>query len=129
MATLGLEVERAGRLARFEADVVNPSLISLVLLQFWAEWCGPASNCRRCWTRIAADYAAKGVKLVRSTSIQDEFLAAQLLIGPGADLHLLPGGSRSPTSPITAAKANSPVLDELLKRLKIEGEGPAHGRD
>ena len=41
MATLGMtEAERA-EIERFQRDVVEPSMSSLVILDFWAGWCAP----------------------------------------------------------------------------------------
>jgi putative thioredoxin len=45
--------------------VIEPSMTNLVLLDFWAEWCGPCKQLSPVLEKIAADYADKGVKLVK----------------------------------------------------------------
>ena len=41
MATLGMSEDERQALDRFQRDVVEPSMTSLVILYFTAEWCGP----------------------------------------------------------------------------------------
>lgn len=126
MATLGLSESEREALARFEADVVNPSMASLVLIDFWAEWCGPCKQLSPVLEKIAADYADKGVKLVKIDVDADKFLAAQFQVKTIPTVYAFFQGQ--PIADLTNYRTEGQltrVVEELLKQLKIEGEGVA----
>ncbi|MET0308857.1 MAG: thioredoxin domain-containing protein, partial [Sphingomonas sp.] len=80
MATLGMTPAEKEAVEAFRRDVVEPSMTSLVMVDFWAEWCGPCKALSPMLDKVAGDYAAKGVKLAKIDVDANPFIAAQFQV-------------------------------------------------
>jgi putative thioredoxin len=114
----------------FRRDVVEPSMTSLVVVDFWAEWCGPCKQLGPVIEKVCADYAAKGVKLVKIDVDKDKFIAAQFQIRSIPTVYAIFQGQ--PVADLTSARTESQLsrmLDQLLTQLPIEAAGDPEAAD
>jgi putative thioredoxin len=122
VATLGMsETERAA-VERLQRDVIEPSMTNLVLLDFWAEWCGPCKQLSPLLDKIAADYADKGVKLAKIDVDQEKFIASQFQIQSIPTVYAFYKGQ--PVADISNYRTEGQlkrILDQLITQLGIKG--------
>ena len=79
MASLATAATEKASIEAFRRDVVEASATALVLVDFWAEWCGPCKTLTPLLERTVAEYAPR-VTLVKIDVDKNQTLASQFRI-------------------------------------------------
>jgi putative thioredoxin len=123
VATLGMsEVEREA-VERLQRDVIEPSMTNLVLLDFWAEWCGPCKQLSPLLDKIASEYADKAVTLVKIDVDQDKLIASQFQVQSIPTVYAFFRGQ--PVADLSNYRTEGQlkrVIDQLITQLGVKGE-------
>jgi putative thioredoxin len=117
---MGLNLDEQKAVDRFRKEVVEPSRDQLVILDFWAEWCGPCKALAPVLEKVAAEYADKGVKLAKLNVDEEQFIAAQFQVRSIPTVYAMFDGR--PVADLTSARTESQLkqmLDQLLEQLPI----------
>jgi len=126
---MGLSLDEQKAVDRFRKTVAEPSMTSLVILDFWAEWCGPCKALTPVLEKVAADYADKGVILAKVNVDEEAFIAAQFQVRSIPMVYAMFEGQ--PVADLTNARSESQLkalLDQLLAKLPVQ-PGAAGAQD
>jgi len=124
LATMGLTTDEQKAVEQFRTDVVAPSMEQLVILDFWAEWCGPCKQLTPVLEKVAAEYADRGVVLAKVNVDENKFIASQFQVRSIPTVYAIFQGQ--PVADLTPARTEPQLrqmLDQLLEKLPITAGG------
>ena len=120
LATMGLTTDEQKAVEQFRIDVVTPSMERLVILDFWAEWCGPCKQLTPILEKVAAEYADRGVILAKINVDENKFIAAQFQVRSIPTVYaMFQGQPVADLSPARTEPQLRQMLDQLLEKLPI----------
>jgi putative thioredoxin len=91
-----------------------------VILDFWAEWCGPCKQLTPILEKVAAEYADRGVVLAKVNVDENKFIASQFQVRSIPTVYAIFQGQ--PVADMTPARTEPQLrqmLDQLLEKLPI----------
>ena len=124
---MGLGIDEQKAVDRFKQDIVEPSMSKLIILDFFAEWCGPCKALAPLLEKVAAEYADKGVELRKIDVDKEQFIAAQFQVQSIPTVYAMFQGQ--PVADLTNARTESQLkqtLDQILAQIPVQG-GDADG--
>ena len=76
-----------------------------VVVDFWAEWCGPCKALTPVLEKVAGEYADKGVVLAKINVDEEQFIAAQFQVQSIPTIYAMFQGQ--PVADLTQARSES----------------------
>ncbi|WP_228244266.1 tetratricopeptide repeat protein [Porphyrobacter sp. GA68] len=123
---MGLNLDEQKAVDRFRKQVVEPSMTKLVVLDFYADWCGPCKALTPLLEKVAGEYAGKGVVLEKIDVDAEQFIAAQFQVRSIPTVYAMFQGQ--PVADLTSARTETQLraaLDQLLAQLPVQGGNAA----
>jgi putative thioredoxin len=107
-------------------------MTKLVIIDFWAEWCGPCKALGPVLEKVAAAYADKGVVLAKIDTDKNQFIASQFQVRSIPTVYAMFQGQL--VADLTQARTEGQLkgmLDQILRQLPVEpgADGADAGAD
>jgi putative thioredoxin len=121
LASMGLTTEEQKAVDGFRRDIVEPSMDNLVIVDFWAEWCGPCKELTPILEKVTAAYAEKGVIFQKINVDENKFIASQFQVRSIPTVYALFQGQ--PVADLSSARTEPQItemIDKLLSQLPIK---------